>query len=339
MPRKYVKRLTADAPPRRVTKANRKRKVVTRRDSSRGKWLDFTSEELAIRKEQLRKRREELGITARSYTDRRYFSRIEKRDVRIKDGCYPKLEVLNGKPYILMKSAPRIRTEDQLPDGTRNVIKHTLDAMLRDVEITLQKPDLNPDGTLKTYVVSGLACVDYIMQVTVGKHKEFAKIMELRDFVTNPVYQDLYPQFKTVDGWRAPTLEELCDACKISPGHFIGIFFEAVRQFGQQKAKLKIDLALSDVVGASLESAVNGGQKGFKDRQMLLDAAAIIQKSPGVNVQVNTQVNNGAAPGAAQGLPVWEDVKQVAQRGDRKMLNPISVDGEIVEAEVIRDHV
>jgi hypothetical protein len=177
------------------------------------------------------------------------------------------------------------------------------------------------------------------MQVTVQKFKRFAKIMELRDYVTNPVYQDLYPQFKGPNGWRSPTLEELCDACKITPGEFIGDFFDAVKQFGMDKAKLKIDLALSDVVNASLESAVNGGGKGFKDRQMLLEAASVIQGSKGVNVQVNTQVNTGTAPGQAQGLPIWEDVKQVAQRGERKMLNPISVDGEVIEAEVIRDHV
>jgi len=323
-------KLDPNLPSRRVTKANRKRKIVTRRDSSRGKWLDFSSEEIARRKEYLRKRREELGITARAYTDRRYFSAIEKRCVRIRDGCYPRVEVLNGKPYIVMKAAPKIKTNDELPFGQQSVVTNTLELMLRDVEVSLQKPEIGEDGAIKTHVVSGLACVEYVMQVTVSKFKNFAKIMELRDFVTNPAYQDLYPQFKTAEGWRAPSLDELCAACKIEPSVFIGEFFAATKQLGMEKAKLKMDLALGDVVNASLESAVNGGAKGFRDRQMLLEAAALVQKSAGVSVQVNTQINN-SVPGHAQGLPLWEDVKQVAQRGEQKLLNPISVDGEVVE--------
>lgn len=239
--------------------------------------------------------------------------------------------------------APKILSMKQI--GGREVLRDSLQSMLEDVEIKLRESEIDTEtGKLKEYKVKGLDCVGVVMQAMAGEVPLFSKILDLESYVSSPMNQHLYPQFfDENERWVGPNLDELCNALNIRSGQFIGTFLDAVRDYGRIRAKVKIDLSIHEVVGAARKNALGDTATSQKDRELIFKAAKLIEGG-GVNVNVNqsnTTNNNSVAvfPGANEGLPKWQDAKELAMQNatkEIKQLSPVSldfVDGEVEEQE------
>jgi hypothetical protein len=306
----------------------RKRKFVRRLSDGRKR-------DRAVIAELVRERAAEragLPVVTESESFRGFTSNVTKQFIALRPGTYPVVQIIAGKPQIIMIQAPIINEAERLTVLDNTPIFTALEALLEGIEITLKRPTVDKDGNVVESVVTGLDCLWPVLQATAPDYPVFAKILELKSYVMNPAYQSKFEHLRLEDGsYREPTIDELCAARKTSPDQFVALFYTAVKKFGEQRAKLRIDLSLRSVVDASVESAVAGGKSGFRDRELLFKAAKLVEGSGGVNVNVNQQMNF-TAPGVEQGLPAWGDVrKEVTGRGEVKQLE---AGVEWVDAEV-----
>lgn len=108
---------------------------------------------------------------------------------------------------------------------------------------------------------------------------------------------------------RAHTrLEALCEACEIVPAEFLGHVVEAAFAHNTDVSKLLLAVSAPRIVQKSVKHALTNA--GFRDRQMLLEAAHIVPKGGGMTVQAFAAAKaNSTAVAAAPpaGLPRFED--------------------------------
>lgn len=87
---------------------------------------------------------------------------------------------------------------------------------------------------------------------------------------------------------RVLTLEGLCEAAGILPGEFLGIITRAIYERNQDSARLMVAFANPDVVAATIDNAKNGGDKGFRDRQLLHEHTGFSQPKQGPVINLNS---------------------------------------------------
>lgn len=302
-----------DAYERRIP-PTRPRPRPARKAGSRGQWNLEPSPELCEFLRRNARRRNLLGIESERVERRTYSSPITGKESVLRAGHHFTYQRAGQTLIRVMLKSPSIPTE------AGDTIHTTIANMLDGVEVVTWR-DKESGQECK---VTGMECLDLVMRSMASDYKEFAKLIEVKDYVMNEFNADKYPQFAN---GQEPTIDQLCLACKIEARKFIPLFYTAVREYGVKRAKLRIDLAAGEVAAATLDNALNGGVKGFRDRKMLLQAVGVVEASGnGINVNV-TQNNLSVAPGEARGLPKWEDVREEAQR---QLPAPV-VDGEVVE--------
>jgi len=110
---------------------------------------------------------------------------------------------------------------------------------------------------------------------------------------------------------RAHTrLEALCEACELTPAEFLGAVVEAAFAHNTDVSKLLLAVSTPRIVQKSVRHALTNA--GFRDRQMLLEAAHIVPKGGGINVsaQAVAAAKSSAATLTAApptGLPRFEE--------------------------------
>ncbi len=89
----------------------------------------------------------------------------------------------------------------------------------------------------------------------------------------------------------APSLNAILAAIDVPAGVLLDSIVSSVRQLNARIAQIKISQAADIVREAALMAAMDP-EKGFKDREMLLKSAGVIESGggPGVQVNVNQQV-------------------------------------------------
>jgi len=310
----------------------KKKKSKTNTRMSRGRFYDYKNPETIQRRVISIKRTKCMGFGRSADVDRYFESFFTGRLERVRRNCYPAIGTIGGQPRLVMRAAIPIKpiTDDKEEFAIRNSLVRTLE----DVEIELD-PVMADTGEMVNRTVTGYDIVDYVMEATASSYPMFAKILELKSFVKNPIFQDNYPQFynAATGSYRDPTLEELCKALKIKNQEFLATFFVAVRNYSQQRIKAYIDLSMPAVIKATVRNAKEA--KGTRDRKLMFQAADLIGTG-GVSVNVTqNNANVGGSAGVAQGLPKWEDATQKAiaassVSGGEEIRDEIAVEGELV---------
>lgn len=115
-------------------------------------------------------------------------------------------------------------------------------------------------------------------------------------------------------GRLSTSLEALCDGAGVSPGDFLGEVVKAAFDHNTDVAKLVMAVNIPRVVQNSVKAALT--PKGFRDREMLMQATGIAPRGGG-GIHVNTTAIAGARANAVAdqgGLPAFErDATLIAQ--------------------------
>lgn len=105
-------------------------------------------------------------------------------------------------------------------------------------------------------------------------------------------------------------LEVLCEGREIPPADFLGEVVKAAFEHNIDLGKLILAINTPRIVQRSVKEALT--QKGFKDRQMLMEASGIAPKGGG-GIHVHAEARAGAqaavvvVPKSTPGLPSMED--------------------------------
>lgn len=105
----------------------------------------------------------------------------------------------------------------------------------------------------------------------------------------------------------ATRLEVMCEAREIAPADFLGEVVKAAFEHNTDVAKMILAVNTPRLVQKSVREALT--KKGFKDREMLMQASGIAPKGGGMHI---TQVANAQAKATAaaqhetKGLPAFE---------------------------------
>lgn len=209
-----------------------------------------------------------------------------------------------------------LRKLQTIPEEQRNLITPTLDAMLAEAKIIL--PPNDSIGSIAR-VIEGKELVLLVCRNAAHESKPLLRFIHAWEIL----HEVPLPYSTAVENeWRQPTWEEVCHYADVEIGEFLGAFMTAAHNYGVRQARVVLDFSLSRVVAAAAENAIEGGSKGFQDRQLLLQAGGLVATG-GTTVNVNQQTLN-VTPGANQGLPSWND--------SRKLLEAIN-DDDFVDAD------
>lgn len=134
-----------------------------------------------------------------------------------------------------------------------------------------------------------------------------ASLMELARLSQHPAVKATVEEWdrRSRRGRLSASLEALCDGAGISPGDFLGEVVKAAFDHNTDVAKLVMAVNIPRVVQKSVKTALT--EKGFKDREMLMQATGIAPKGAGIHVTTTAIAGARANAVADQGgLPSSE---------------------------------
>lgn len=149
-----------------------------------------------------------------------------------------------------------------------------------------------------------------------------ASLMELARLSESPKVKEIVAEWdKLTPTRRGKTrLEVLCDSFGLSPGEFLGAVVKAAFEHNTDISKLILAVNTPRIVQKSVQQALK--QKGFKDREMLMQAAGIAPKGGGIHVTAQAVAASKSQAGSQErGLPPFEQdavLISEAVRGDRE---------------------
>lgn len=107
------------------------------------------------------------------------------------------------------------------------------------------------------------------------------------------------------------SLDQLCDRVGVAPADFLSHVVKSAFLANTDLSNILLATAQPRIVAKAIKNALL--QKGFKDREMLLQASGIVPKGGGIHVSANAQAIAGAKAAAGSvgsGLPSFEDEMQ-----------------------------
>lgn len=118
---------------------------------------------------------------------------------------------------------------------------------------------------------------------------------------------DTYSQTKR----EYTSLDQLCDRVGVPPADFLSHVVKSAFLANTDLSNILLATAQPRILAKSIKNALL--QKGFKDREMLLQATGLVPKGGGIHVSANAQAIAGAKAAAGalgSGLPSFESEMQ-----------------------------